>query len=267
MSTTSTDLLIMDGSSNSDQTNLLDSFSTLDNDLIVVILNFLNIEIIFKIIPLVSERFRKFCLDFGCCGGPEATAWVPNQLMCKFLKETKRSQDQLFFWPSIKTLPKGGLIIPEDITFYRFTTSINSELTTDSIQSIVLIRSVDSYNLPSNMNSLKSFLHDITQNQKNLKCLLLRYIYIDVELLETIRKLNLKVLHFEYCHFQTGCELNFVEFSSLEKFLIKFDPNFGGSVQFPSKLDELLIYCPKSSKLEKKIINIHLIKCLSLYYM
>lgn len=245
------------------QTDSINPFVLLPHELFQTLLNFLELNIVFCTLPFICKKFQKFCFAVGCFSSYNAGEWCANEPICKFLIESRKIKNHLFFWRSIENF-KDVMPIQSNISVRAFaTTSLETDLS--HLCSLIATPLSDpTICSSSHQESLKSILSKVSSS---LQALLLREFTIDTSLIGLVSTLNLKILHFEYCHFETGKEMDFRKLASLEKFVIKLEKNFIGTIILPSGIEELLLYCPKSSQMGNKVTRIDLTASTNLRYM
>jgi hypothetical protein len=251
------------GLSDTQQSSSIDPFSVLPNELFQAVLDFLELDEVLCIWPFICKKFLELCSTMCYPSSYSVKKWNANEPICKFLIESRKIENRLYLWRNIKTF-KTVIPIQSKLSIHAFAIT-PSEIDISHLRSLIATPVFDpTTSSTSYRESLESILSKVSSS---FQALLLREFPIDKALIDFIAKLNLKILHFEYCHFETGKEIDFCNLTSLTKFVIKLEKNFIGKIILPSEIEEFLLYCPQSIQMGNKVTQLNSELSTKLHYM
>ena len=137
--------------------------------------------------------------------------------------------------------------IPKDLSIHLFANTTAEKISSDEVRSIIIQLSGS----PKSYAVIRKFLKFLFSRVsfKSLKCLMFCGIELSNDFSEEIGTLNLDVFHMRnFCYQADWTDLKFFRYWNSLKTLYVVHPDDNERVYPPGKLNELVIYCPKSSK-------------------
>lgn len=248
------------------QIDLINRLLTLPNEIFVLILEHLSTDIVLLVMPFVCKSIQNLCLKYGCSGLRVLNEWNPNQIGSKFLLETKQSKNRLFLLRSLNEIQE-NVPVPSDLSIHMFLTAWKRKLEFHLIYSMIIEQSDSMVNTTSSENIVVFLKLMLKQEFSSLRTLLLKSLCMDNELTMLIGNSKLDILHLDYCRFGDQNDLKFEKLDKLQKFQIKLEEKFSGSIYLPANIREFFFYRPKSDKNPKNSSRIYPNSCIALEYV